>query len=92
MAYAVFLRPAAQRQVDRLRGATSIAVLGVILALGNEPRPPGASKLTGLRNLWRLRVRIDGRSWRIIYEIDDKAHRVRVTRVVARDEGTYRGL
>jgi mRNA-degrading endonuclease RelE of RelBE toxin-antitoxin system len=90
--YKVILAPAAERQLGRLRGITFLGLHGVIKALGNEPRPPGALKLTGVRSSWRLRVRIDGRPWRVIYRIDEQKGEVVVARVVARDEATYRGL
>jgi len=92
LAFTVVVRPAAQRQLAKLRGPLSIALHGAILALGDDPRPPGAIKLAGSSDLWRIRIRLDGRPWRLVYQIDDRASLVRVLRVVARDEGTYRGL
>ncbi|HLB44320.1 MAG TPA: type II toxin-antitoxin system RelE/ParE family toxin [Candidatus Limnocylindrales bacterium] len=92
MAYAVLLRPAAQRQLDRLRGVWYLAMRGVILALADEARPPGSIKLSGSSNLWRLRIRVDGRPWRIVYRIDDTRQEIVVTRVAPHDEGTYRGM
>jgi mRNA interferase RelE/StbE len=92
MGYAVVLRPAVQRQLAKLRGPRSVAVHGAMLTLGDEPRPPGAIKLAGRQRLWRVRIRLDGRAWRIVYEIDDSAKVVRVVRIAPRDEGTYRGL
>jgi mRNA interferase RelE/StbE len=90
--YRVVLTPAAQRQLDRLRGPNLAGLRGVILALARQPRPDGAAKLASKRNLWRLRLRIDGRAWRVIYQVDDAERLVIITRVVRRDEGTYRGL
>jgi len=92
MAYGVELSPAAQRQLGRLRGTDYFAMRGVILDLAVNPRPAGSTKLVGTRNTWRVRVRIDGEAWRVIYEIDDAQRLVVITRVVRRDEGTYRGL
>lgn len=92
MAYKVVVRPAAQRQLGKLRGSLSIALHGALLTLADDPRPPGAIKLVGRPALWRIRIRIDGQPWRVVYEIDDRAGVVRVVRVVARDEGTYRRL
>ena len=92
MKYTVSLKPAADRQLGSLRGAVLAGLRGVILALGEEPRPRGATKLVGGPELWRLRVKIDGHSWRVVYAIDDDARRVVVTRVVRRDEVTYRHL
>jgi mRNA interferase RelE/StbE len=88
--YRVELTPAAMRQLERLRGPTLVALRGVILGLADEPRPSGARKLTGGMDLWRIRVRIDGVPWRVIYQVRDRERLVVVTRVARRDEGTYR--
>lgn len=88
----VTMTPAVQRQLDGIRGAAPFALRGVILALAAEPRPPGAGRISGRSNLWRVRVRIDGQPWRIVYLVDAKAQTVVVTRVARRDEGTYRRL
>lgn len=92
MPYRVVLKPAAKRQLDRLRGVAQIALRGVILALTNDPRPPVAVKLAGRRDLWRLRIRIDGHGWRVVYELLEDERLVVITRVARRDEGTYRRL
>ena len=38
-----------------------------IYALSDNPRPPGALKLVGYEDAWRVRVG----DWRVIYEIKD---------------------
>jgi mRNA interferase RelE/StbE len=92
MPYRIELTPAADRQVARLRGIAQLAVRGVILGLATDPRPRGARRLVGTRNLWRIRLRIDGHPWRVVYRLDDSRQLIVVTRVVRRDEGTYRRL
>jgi mRNA-degrading endonuclease RelE of RelBE toxin-antitoxin system len=92
MAYRVILAPAAEREYGRLRGVAAVALRGILLALEDDARPRGALKLTGMRNVWRLRVRIDGRPWRVIYRLDETRREVVVARIAPRDEGTYRGL
>jgi mRNA-degrading endonuclease RelE of RelBE toxin-antitoxin system len=92
MGYRVILTPAAQRQLERSRGATLSALRGVILGLADQSVPPGAAKLAGQRDLWRIRLRIDGRPWRVVYQLRSDAREVVVTRVVPRDEGTYRDV
>jgi mRNA interferase RelE/StbE len=92
MAYGVQLRPATQRQLAKLRGPLSIALHGALLTLSDDPRPPGAIKLAGLPSVWRLRLRIDDQSWRVVYEVNDQEQLVRVLRIAARTEGTYRRL
>lgn len=88
--YRVILSSAAQRQIEAIRGPAFLALRGVILALAADPRPQGAGKLRGRKDLWRRRFRIDGRPWRVVYRLDSKARTVIVTRVVRRDEGSYR--
>ena len=83
--YRVDLSPAAQRQLNRLPPGAAATLRGPILALGLDPRPQGASKLSGV-DLWRIRVG----EMRVIYTIDDAPHLVIVLRVVRRSESTYR--
>lgn len=88
--YRVVLTPAAQCQLDRVRGAPLAALRGVILGLSDEPKPPGSVKISGRQNLWRVRLRIDGQPWRVVYQLNRGEALVIVTRVVRRDEGIYR--
>lgn len=85
--YRVDLAPAAQRQLRRLPPGDAARLRGPILTLAIEPRPPGATSLTGT-DLWRLRVG----SLRIVYAIDDTARLIVVLRVARRAESTYRRL
>jgi len=89
--YRVDLSPAAVRQLDRLRGMDRWAVVGAVTALRGQPRPPGSIKLAGHRDAWRIRIRIDGRPWRIVYRISDERRLIVVAHIARRDEGTYRG-
>ncbi len=91
MAYRVIVAPAAERQLGRLRGASALALRGVVMSLQDQPRPRGALKLAGLPNVWRLRVRIDGRPWRVVYRLDEARGEVVVARIAPRDEGTIAG-
>jgi mRNA interferase RelE/StbE len=79
------LAPAAQRQLRKLPPADTARLRGPILALARDPRPPGAAALVG-SSFWRLRVG----DARIVYAIDDAAHRIVVLRVARRNESTYR--
>jgi mRNA-degrading endonuclease RelE of RelBE toxin-antitoxin system len=90
--YRVELSPAAERELARRRGAARLAIGGAILALRGEPRPRGVVKLASNRDLWRVRIRIDGQPWRLIYLIDDERRLIVITHIARRDEGTYRGL
>jgi mRNA interferase RelE/StbE len=81
----VELAPAAQRQLRKLPPDATARVRGPILALGRDPRPPGAVALAGSPS-WRLRVG----DVRIVYVIDEAARTVVVLRVARRNESTYR--
>lgn len=87
----VELTPAAARRLRRVRPAELLALRGIILGLAHDRRPPGAGKLRGTK-LWRVRVRIDGNPWRVVYQLRDAEQLVVVTRVARRDESTYRDL
>jgi mRNA interferase RelE/StbE len=66
--------------MDALSDALFARIDRKILALANNPRPPGCKKLKGYRDHWRLRAG----DWRVVYIIDDSAKRVSITRVVHR--------
>lgn len=85
------LTPAAGRELRRLRSDELLALRGVILALADEQRPRGAAKIRG-SDLWRLRVRIDGIPWRVVYQVRVRSRLALITRVARRDESTYRNL
>ncbi len=81
----VELAPAAQRQLRKLPPDATARARGPILALGRDPRPPGAVALAG-NSAWRLRIG----DLRIVYAIDETARTVVVLRVARRNESTYR--
>ena len=91
MTHRVRLEPAAARRLGKLRGPTFVALRGVLLALGHDPRPVGCRKLRG-RDLYRIRLRIDGVPWRVVYQVRDAEEVVLVIRVGRREEATYRRL
>jgi mRNA interferase RelE/StbE len=80
--YAVSIRPAAQRQFARLPAHIKKAVATEFEALADEPRPHGCRKLVGSADTYRVRVG----DYRVVYQIDDGAHAVRVTVIGHRSE------
>jgi len=81
MAYRVIFEPTAQRQMKRLDRLPIYRRLRQrILALADDPRPPGCRKLTGHPG-WRIRVG----DYRVVYEIDDVVRLVAIERVQHRD-------
>jgi mRNA interferase RelE/StbE len=79
------LAPAAQRQLKRLPPGEAARLRGPILALGIDPRPPGAAKLVD-SELWRPRIG----DLRVVYVVEDAAGLVVVLKVARRSESTYR--
>jgi mRNA interferase RelE/StbE len=86
-AYRVELAPAAQRELRRLPPGDAARLRGPILSLGQERRPPGATKLGGTR-FWRLRIG----DLRVVYQVDQADRLVVILRVARRAESTYRSL
>jgi len=57
----------AARRLRKLDPPVQKRIGSLIDSLVSEPRPPGCLKLTGTRNLWRVRTG----DYRVIYEIKD---------------------
>ena len=85
--FRVELTPAAERELRKLPANAAARLRGPILALGADPRPQGASALTGTPFL-RLRVG----ELRVIYLVEDGRARVLLLRVARRADSTYRRL
>lgn len=82
--YSLEIKHSAQRELDSLDNSVFRRIDRKVLALANNPRPPGCKKLKGYKDQWRVRVG----DWRVIYLIDDEAKLVSVTRVAHR-RGVY---
>jgi mRNA interferase RelE/StbE len=82
MAYRIFLRPAAVRDLNSLQGDVRERIEQAIDRLAENPRPHGSKKLVGFENEWRLRVG----EYRVLYVIDDATKRVTIARVAHRRE------
>ena len=80
MAYSIFLRPAAIRDLDALTSTIRQRIEEAIDRLAVDPRPHGSKKLVGFETEWRRRVG----DCRILYVIDDSAKRVTIARVAHR--------
>ncbi len=92
MAYRVEFRPAAVRELRRLRREMSSEVFNTleraIAGLIENPRPEGCRSVA---NAPYLRIRVAG-NYRVIYAVDDRERLVLEVRVARRGEGTYRRL
>ncbi len=79
--YRIRIIPRAQRDLDSITGKIFDQVTEAILTLGEDPRPQGAIRLTGLEG-YRIRVR----DMRVLYRIDDQAKELIVYRIKHRRE------
>jgi mRNA interferase RelE/StbE len=87
MTYTVEIRPAAERQIKKLTTVVQERIIARLEELELDPRPLGVKKLSGIDNLYRLRVG----EYRIVYEIQDAVLFVVVVAVGHRRE-IYRDL
>ena len=81
--YELRITAAAAKELDALpRKKDRLAVVGRILALAEEPRPPGCVKISGEAALYRVRQG----PYRIVYAIEDDRLVVIVIRIADRKE------
>ena len=80
--YRVALAASAEIELHALHAKLIARIIPRLELLGRVPRPPGCKKLKGGANEWRIRVG----DYRIVYEIDDRAKTVDVTRIAHRRE------
>lgn len=80
----VQFHPDVLKQLQRLPRDAYETVLRKIIVLASDPRPPGAKKLAGGVDDWRVRFG----QYRIVYEIDE-ADRVLTIFTVAKRSDAY---
>ena len=67
MSYELITPKLFEKQLEALPKEVKLKAIEKILALAEEPRPSGVSKLKGSENEYRIRVG----DYRVRYEIDD---------------------
>ena len=75
--YRVDIRPAARRELEKLRQPMFTRMSGAIAALSVNPRPRGCTKLVDTDSDYRVRVG----DYRVLYEVFDKERLVLVYRI-----------
>ena len=80
--YEVRLEGQSERDLTRLPRDVHEHVASVVQQLAQNPRPHGCQKLRGASNTWRVRI---GR-YRVLYDIEDDTHVVRVRAVLHRKD------
>lgn len=79
--YSVFIKPSAVKELEAVPTRDRQRIARRIQRLGDDPRPPGAEKLSGLD-----RYRLRQGNYRIIYAIEDDRLVVLVVRIGHRRE------
>lgn len=82
MFYSIVLSPAAKKVLERLPAEIHNRITTKISALAEDPRPPGAAALQGVKGELRLRVG----DYRIIYQVEDEYQVIRVVKIGHRSE------
>ena len=80
--YRVALTASAEKELHRLPAQMVARIVPRLEGLALAPRPPGCRKLKGGDSEWRIRVG----DYRIVYEGEDTARTVDVTRIAHRRE------
>ena len=75
--YVVRFVRSARKELETLDDVSLGQVFSRIEALADEPRPRGCRKLSGSRDLWRIRI---GR-FRVVYQVDDENRAVEIRAV-----------
>jgi mRNA interferase RelE/StbE len=78
--YSLEIKSSAGKELDALNDALFARIDRKILALAENPRPPGCKKLVGYKDQWRIRVG----DYRVVYFIDDHTKTVTIARVAHR--------
>lgn len=66
--YRVVFALSARRELEAIDEPVCSRLLRRIEKLAQVPRPPGCRKITGSRDLWRIRVGV----YRVLYALDDR--------------------
>lgn len=86
MPYRVEVSPAAGRDLRRLPPDVRARLETVVMALADEPRPPGVRKIQGEEQARRVRLG----DHRVVYDVLDAEKLVVILHVGRRNERTYR--
>ena len=75
--YEIRFKRSAGKELAALPRAVQRRLLAAIQPLAEDPRPPGARKLVGAADAWRIRVG----DYRVIYRIADRVLTIHIIRI-----------
>jgi mRNA interferase RelE/StbE len=79
--YSVVIRRSAEKEIERLPESVRRLMIRRILALADDPRPYGSTKLSGGGE-----HRIRQGDYRVVYTVDDAARTVTIVRAAHRSD------
>ena len=82
MLYVITIRHEAEKVLRAFPVDIQKRIVELIQDLARQPRPMGVTKIRGVENTYRIYFG----SYRIVYEINDKAKLVRVVRIGGRKD------
>lgn len=82
MSYTIEWLRSARKELDALPVRSAVRIGEAVGHLAQNPRPSGCKKLTGHKDLWRIRIG----SNRVIYCIGDAIRLVRIEKVSDRKD------
>ncbi len=80
--YAITFARSARRELEKLDESIVERIFPLIESLAENPRPPRCRKLSGVQNLWRIRIG----DYRVVYSIYDAEKVVDIVTVRHRRE------
>ncbi|HJD67570.1 MAG TPA: type II toxin-antitoxin system RelE/ParE family toxin [Rickettsia endosymbiont of Bembidion lapponicum] len=80
--YKIELAPNAQRQLKKLSKQLQLTIVKKLEELKTTPLPVGIKKLSGMDNLYRLRIG----NYRVIYQVEHKILLVLILKIGDRNE------
>ena len=83
--YILTFARSARQELERLNANVVGRIWPKIEALATVPRPRGSTKLSGTKDLWRIRIG----DYRVVYTIDDDAQAVDIL-IVRHRRDAYR--
>ena len=80
--YNISWKKSTKKDLRKIPKQEVIKIINAVMALSDNPKPSGSTKLTGSRFTYRIR----GGNYRVIYDIHDKEIRIEVVKIGPRGD------
>ncbi len=75
--YNISWKKSTKRDLKKIPKNEVVKIINAVMALSDNPKPPGSTKLTGSSLTYRIRVG----NYRVIYDVHDSEIRIEVVKV-----------